>query len=64
MKIVGIYLPETNFRSTQPWRESPNKDINLPPILELLTSRPTNTTDRKAQTGTCNQRSSNEWRPE
>lgn len=61
--MEAIHHRLTILRSTQPWRVSPNKDINLLPNSAPLTSRRPYKNDREAQTGTRNQESSTEWWP-
>lgn len=54
-KYKDVHYPLTIWGSNQPRRESPNKEINLLPNFELLTSRQTKTTEGIARTGTCKQ---------
>lgn len=63
MKLGSFHKALTFSNHIQPWRESPNNDINLLPNSPPLTSQSTNQTDGKAQTGICKQQLSDEWWP-
>lgn len=54
MTVCRIHCLETISGSTQPWRESPNKDINLIPDLKLSPTRTTKQETTQHRTGSTN----------
>lgn len=60
----NVYHQLTFLGFTQPWRASPNKDINYPPDFTPLTSPRPYQTYRKAQWGNRKQQLNSEWLPQ
>jgi hypothetical protein len=52
--MSSVHLRITILGSTQPWRASPNKDINLIPDLKLSPTRTTKQETTQHRTGSTN----------